>query len=88
MTLMKALNHFYTVMLLYNMYNERRNKLYLLILQPIVNKLNRVNPSIHWDILCEDRWCCLSSLLDIWPNPGQVATPTQDTSKLALILPT
>uniref|UniRef100_A0A8C4NA79 Phospholipid phosphatase 6 n=1 Tax=Eptatretus burgeri TaxID=7764 RepID=A0A8C4NA79_EPTBU len=40
-------------------------------------------PSIG-TILCAECWCCLCSLLGY----GWVATPTRDTRKLALILPT
>ena len=45
-------------------------------------------PSIHWDhILCR-ALVLLSSFLGNWTQSGRVATPTQDTRKLALILPT
>ena len=55
-----------------------------------IQYLDLIHPSIG-TILCAECWCCLSSPLGslaIGHNPGWVATPTQDTSKLALILPT
>ena len=59
--------------------------------------------SVSWDIhpsigtiLCAEHWCYLTVSWAIGHNPGQVATPTQDTrmaqssqqAKLVLIFPT
>jgi len=47
--------------------------------------------NIHTSIgtkLDAERWCCHSSLLGYWAQSRTGRHPTQDTSKLALILPT
>ena len=49
---------------------------------------NVENPSIHWDHTVQSVGAVEAVSLAIGHNPGRVATPTQDTSKLALILPT
>lgn len=39
----------YTAQLLFEMYNDPRNKLYLLFLQPVVNEVNRINKLFQLD---------------------------------------
>ena len=53
---------------------------------PLFQAINQVSiiPSIYWD----HTLCRALVFLAIGHNPGRVATPTQYTSMLALILPT